>query len=71
MLEENRENFHYRVFKSVINKFNWSIPTQVVLYNEKKLKNPNLTKFTNILCQIWAKKDNEYIFVTSVLFLIL
>ena len=52
MLEENRENFHYRVFKSVINKFNWSIPTQVVLYNEKKLKNPNLTKFTNILCQI-------------------
>ena len=59
MLEENRENFHYRVFKSVINKFNWSIPTQVVLYNEKKLKNPNLTKFTNILCQIWAKKGNE------------
>ena len=51
--------FHYRIFKSVINKFNWSIPTQVILFNDKKINNKNLSQFTNILCQMWAKKGNE------------
>jgi hypothetical protein len=54
-----RNSFHYRVFKSVINKFNWSIPTQVILFDRKKISNPNLSQFTNILCQMWAKKGNE------------
>ena len=54
-----KTTFHYRVFKSVINKYNWSIPTQVILYNEKKMNSPNLSQFTNILCQMWAKKGNE------------
>ena len=54
-----RNYFHYRIFKSVINKFNWSIPTQVILFNDKKMKNQNLSQFTNILCQMWAKKGNE------------
>ena len=59
-MDFNKRNyFHYRIFKSVINSFNWSIPTQVILYNEKKLKNTNLSQFTNILCQMWAKKGNE------------
>ena len=53
-------SFHYKVFKSVINKFNWSIPTQVILFDEKKFsKKSNLSQFTNILCQMWAKKGNE------------
>ena len=56
---EKRNYFHYRIFKSVINTFNWSIPTQVILFNEKKLKSTNLSQFTNILCQMWAKKGNE------------
>ena len=54
-----KNRFHYKIFKSVINKFNWSIPTQVILYNEKKISKPNLSQFTNILCQMWAKKGNE------------
>jgi hypothetical protein len=56
---KKKTTFHYRVFKSVINKFNWSIPTQVILYNEKKMNSSNLSQFTNILCQMWAKKGNE------------
>ena len=54
-----KERFHYSIFKSVINKFNWCIPTQVILYDEKKINKKNLSQFTNILCQMWAKKGNE------------
>ena len=55
-----RNRFHYRVFKSVVNDFNWMIPTQVILFDEKKLnKRSVLSQFTNILCQMWAKKGNE------------
>ena len=61
MDSRKRDDFYYRIFKSVINKFNWLIPSQVILYNDdKKNKNTdNLTKYTNILCQMWAKKGNE------------
>ena len=54
-----RNRFHYRIFKYVINKFDWAIPTQVILYDPQKMKSKNLSKFTNILCQMWAKKGNE------------
>ena len=54
-----KERFHYSIFKSVINKFNWCIPTQVILYDEKKIKKTNLSQYTNILCQMWAKQGNE------------
>jgi hypothetical protein len=54
-----KERFHYSIFKSVINKFNWRIPTQVILYDEKKIKKTNLSQYTNILCQMWAKQGNE------------
>jgi hypothetical protein len=54
-----KERFHYSIFKSVINKFNWCIPTQVILYDEKKIKKANLSQYTNILCQMWAKQGNE------------
>ena len=61
-----KNSFHYMVFKSVVNEFNWVIPTQVILYNREKNKEKNnfykksvLSKFTNILCQMWAKKGNE------------
>ena len=54
-----KERFHYNIFKSVINKFDWGIPTQVILYDEKKLSKKNLSQFTNILCQMWAKQGNE------------
>ena len=50
---------HYKIFKSVINKFEWKIPTQVILYDDKKLRKGNLSQFTNILCQMWAKKGSE------------
>ena len=55
-----KTSYYYRKFKSVINKFNWLIPTQVILYDEKKIfKKNSLSQFTNILCQMWAKKGNE------------
>ena len=54
-----KDRFHYSIFKSVINKFNWCIPTQVILYDEKKIKRTNLSQYTNILCQMWAKQGNE------------
>ena len=53
------KTFHYRIFKSIINKFDWKIPTQVVLYDYQKLRNKNLSPYTNILCQIWAKRGSE------------
>ena len=55
MWEENRESFHYLNQLSI----NLIGLYQLILYNEKNLKNTNLTKFTNILYQIWAKKGNE------------
>ena len=55
-----KTNYHYKIFKSNINKFNWVIPTQVILYDGKKFnRKTNLSQFTNILCQMWAKKGNE------------
>ena len=54
-----KDKFHYNIFKSVINKFDWGIPTQVILYDEKKLFKKDLSQFTNILCQMWAKQGNE------------
>ena len=59
MDSRKKSKFHYKVFKSIINKFNWSIPTQVILYDSRKLQRTNLSQFTNILCQMWAKKGNE------------
>ena len=60
MDSRKRNSFHYRIFKSNINKFNWVIPTQVILFDERKFsKKANLSQFTNILCQMWAKKGNE------------
>ena len=60
MDSRKKTSFHYKIFKSIINKFNWSIPTQVILFDEKKFsKKTNLSQFTNILCQMWAKKGNE------------
>jgi len=60
MDSKKKNNFHYKVFKSVINEFNWQIPTQVILYSEKNFgKKSVLSQFTNILCQMWAKKGNE------------
>ena len=60
MDSRKKNKFHYKVFKSVVNEFNWMIPTQVILYDENKLnKKSVLSQFTNILCQMWAKKGNE------------
>ena len=60
MDSKKKTTFHYKIFKSIINKFNWSIPTQVILFDDKKFsKRANLSQFTNILCQMWAKKGNE------------
>ena len=59
-MDVNKKNScHYKIFKSVINKFDWKIPTQVILYDDKKLRKGNLSQFTNILCQMWAKKGSE------------
>ena len=43
MNKKYKDRFHYSIFKSVINKFNWCIPTQVILYDDKKLKKTNLS----------------------------
>ena len=60
MDSKKKNSFQYKIFKSIINKFNWPIPTQVILFDEKKFgKKTNLSQFTNILCQMWAKKGNE------------
>ena len=60
MDSRKKNTFHYKSFKSIINQFNWSIPTQVILYDDKKMsRSTNLSQFTNILCQMWAKKGNE------------
>ena len=60
MDSRKKSNFHYKIFKSVVNEFNWLIPTQVILYSEKNFKKKSvLSQFTNILCQMWAKKGNE------------
>ena len=34
-------------------------PSQVILFDIKKIDSNNLSQFTNILCQMWAKKGNE------------
>ena len=31
-----KNKFYYRIFKFVMNKYNWLIPTQVILYDKKK-----------------------------------
>ena len=60
MDSRKKTTFHYKVFKSIVNEFNWLIPTQVILYSEKNFKKKSvLSQFTNILCQMWAKKGNE------------
>ena len=60
MDSRKKNSFHYKVFKSVVNEFNWLIPTQVILYSEKNFRKKSvLSQFTNILCQMWAKKGNE------------
>ena len=60
MDSSKKSSFHYKIFKSIINKFNWLIPTQVILFDKRKFsKKTNLSQFTNILCQMWAKKGNE------------
>ena len=59
MDKKYQEQFHYNIFKSVINKYDWCIPTQVVIYDKDNINKDNLTKFTNILCQMLAKKGNE------------
>lgn len=53
----------YKYFKRAFNDSERKIPTQVILYNEKKDKgkdsNKLLSKFTNILCQVWGKRGDE------------
>jgi hypothetical protein len=63
-----KEKFHYKIFKSVINKLGWGIPTQVILYDEYKLQKNNLTQFTNILNQIMAKL-NGYLYTCDFSFI--
>ena len=66
----------YKYFKRAFNDSERKIPTQVILYNEKKDKgkdsNKLLSKFTNILCQVWGKRGDEiykcdFSFVNNVL----
>ena len=59
MDKKYKDRFHYNIFKSEINKYDWCIPTQVILYDERKMQKKNLSQFTNILCQMWAKQGNE------------
>ena len=40
MDKKYKDRFHYSIFKSVINRFDWCIPTQVILY-DKKFKKTN------------------------------
>ena len=50
----------YKIFKQSLNDSNWKVPSQCILYDKKKFpKSVNLSQFTNILSQIWAKKGSE------------
>ena len=50
----------YKIFKQSLNDSNWKVPSQCILYYKKKFEKPvNLSQFTNILSQIWAKKGSE------------
>ena len=53
----------YKYFKRAFNDSERKIPTQVILFNDKRDKekdsNKLLSKFTNILCQVWGKRGDE------------
>ena len=53
----------YKYFKRAFNDSERKIPTQVILFNDKREKekdsNKLLSKFTNILCQVWGKRGDE------------
>ena len=50
----------YKIFKQSLNDSNWKVPSQCILFDKKKFeRSANLSQFTNILSQIWAKKGSE------------
>ena len=59
----NQLKHKYKYFKRAFNDSERKIPTQVILFNEKKDKgkdsNKLLSKFTNILCQVYGKRGDE------------
>ena len=59
----NKNKNKYKYFKRAFNDSERKIPTQVILFNEQKDKakdsNKLLSKFTNILCQVYGKRGDE------------
>ena len=59
----NKYKDKYKYFKRAFNDSERKIPTQVILFNDKRDKekdsNKLLSKFTNILCQVWGKRGDE------------
>jgi hypothetical protein len=50
----------YKIFKQSLNDSNWKVPSQCILFDKKKFeRSANLSQFTNILSQIWAKRGSE------------
>ena len=50
----------YKIFKQSLNESNWKVPSQCILFDKKKFeRSANLSQFTNILSQIWAKRGSE------------
>ena len=60
MDQKDKTKSYYSKFKKAMNKLDWKLPTQVVLYNPNKMeKGLNLSQFSNILSQILAKQGND------------
>ena len=50
----------YSFIKNTLNNSELKTPSQVIVYNEKKMNSPNLSLFTNVLAQIWGKHGIEF-----------
>ena len=50
----------YKIIKNALNKTELPVPSQVIVYNKRKMEsNKNLSLFTNVLSQIYGKKSEE------------
>ena len=55
-----KDNALYSFIKNTLNNSGLKVPSQVIVYNERKINSPNLSLFTNVLAQIWGKLGCEF-----------
>lgn len=54
-LSNHQRETIYKIFKNTLNNSELCVPSQVIIYEKVMRKNSNLSPFTNIFSQIWAK----------------